>query len=72
MAEQVKVDLHDNSPYRVALDLAFRIAHDDGGVSARDRKYWLDLYAQCYGVVHKGWDADHAMKIGKSAAQNPA
>jgi hypothetical protein len=63
MAETVKVDLEDNSPYRVALDLAYRVAHGETG--NKDRKYWLDLYAQCHGVVTRGWTADHAMQIGK-------
>jgi len=59
MTEQVKVDLQDNSPYRVALDLALSIAnHERGGMWSgegtapkQDRDYWLKLYLQCRSVV---------------------
>jgi hypothetical protein len=60
MAEQVKVDLQDNSPYRVALELAHAIAHSEGASTLggsgkkQDRDYWLKLYLQCRSVVLKG------------------
>lgn len=55
MADDVKIDLQDNSPYRVALDLAKMIASAEG--KDRDRKYWLELYAQCRKVVLRGANA---------------
>jgi len=57
VAEQVKVDLQDNSPYRVAFELAHTIANKEGLGGAgpkQDRDYWLKLYLQCRSVVLKG------------------
>lgn len=54
MAENVKIDLHDNSPYRVALELATQIANSEGKSGTADRAYWLKLYLDCRGVVLKG------------------
>jgi len=54
VAENVKIDLHDNSPYRVALELATRIANSEGKAGVADRAYWLKLYLDCRGVVLKG------------------
>jgi hypothetical protein len=53
MAEQVNVDLQDNSPYRVALELTRTIAKQEAG-QKQDRDYWLKLYLQCRSVVLKG------------------
>jgi hypothetical protein len=62
MAESVKVDLEENSPYRVALELAHKIAQIEGKLNSNcDRKYWLDLYHQCRQVVLHNRDADFAM-----------
>jgi hypothetical protein len=60
MGEQVKVDLQDNSPYRVALDLAREIADSERGSTLggagqkQDRDYWLKPYLQCRSVVLNG------------------
>lgn len=67
MTEQVKIDLQDNSPYRVALELAFTIARAEGraggmGSQSADRKYWLDLYERCRKVVVSGWETSEALK----------
>jgi hypothetical protein len=55
MADEVKVDLQDNSPCRVALALADRIANAEaGGGRKADRPYWLKLYFECRRVVVDG------------------
>ena len=46
------MSVRDNSPERVALELAFHIAQEEGGSRPRDRKYWLTLYRQCYKATH--------------------
>jgi len=61
MSEQVKVDIQDNSPYRVALELAYQIAKSEDA-SQRDREYWLDLYARCRSVVVHGKSARSALE----------
>ncbi len=63
MAENVKIDLEDNSKYRVALDLAFRIAHAEQKTTTGDREYWLKLYSQCRQVVIDARNADYAQKM---------
>lgn len=45
----VTVD-HD-SKYRVAFDLAEKIAYSETLDRARPRRYWLELYNQCLQVV---------------------
>ncbi len=71
MAEQVKIDLQDNSPHRVALDLARAIADGErgstlGGVGkTQDRDYWLKLYLECRSVVLKGYQLKEAMVGGE-------
>jgi hypothetical protein len=59
MADEVKVDLQDNSPYRVALELMYRIAQNE--TPNKDRAYFLGLYVQCRKVVVDGWRAKDAM-----------
>jgi hypothetical protein len=59
MADEVKVDLQDHSPYRVALELTYRIAQNE--TPTKDRAYFLSLYAQCRKVVVDGWKAKDAM-----------
>lgn len=55
MADSMKIDLQDNSPYRVAFELATRIAHSEGkSGSGGDRAYWLKLYLDCRRVVLNG------------------
>jgi hypothetical protein len=62
MSEKVSIDLQENSPYRVAFDLASRIAQGEGKSTSGDRKYWLDLYERCRQVVLKGHTAVSALK----------
>ncbi len=54
MADNIKLDLEENLKYRVAFELAVRIAinenkHSDGG-----REYWFKLYQQTRSVVLNG------------------
>ncbi len=42
------VTVVDHSVERVALDLAYQIAQDEGSSAKKDRQYWLTLYRQCY------------------------
>ena len=58
MAENIKIDLEENSPYRVALELARAIANGEGKSTGSDRKYWLELYQKCRSVVVDGWSAE--------------
>ena len=63
MADKIELDLEENSPYRVALDLAYRIANAEGKyVNGGDRKYWLELYQQTRNVVVVGRSAAFALK----------
>ena len=65
MAEKIKLDLQENSPYRVALDLAFNIAQAENKYnSGGDRKYWLELYQRCRSVVVDGNTAEYALQQG--------
>lgn len=71
MADKVEVDLGQNSPYRVALELAYTIARAEGkltmAMTSGDRKYWLELYHVCRRVVLSGDAAALALKIASSA-----
>jgi|HubBroStandDraft_3_1064219.scaffolds.fasta_scaffold1053187_1 hypothetical protein len=59
----VEVDLEKNSPYRVALDLAYSIARTEGKEGKeRNRGYWLRLYAQCRKVVKDGRRPEDVLK----------
>jgi hypothetical protein len=51
VAESVKVDLQENAPHRVALDLAYHIAKVEGKYTGGDRDYWLKLYLDARGAV---------------------
>jgi hypothetical protein len=62
MTDDVKIDLQDNSPHRVALELAYAIAKAER--EERGREYWLNLYAQCRSVVLDGMSAADAMEGG--------
>jgi hypothetical protein len=62
VADMTDVNLEENSPYRVALDLAFKIASHEGKFNTGgDRKYWLELYQRCRKVVVAGAPADIAL-----------
>lgn len=65
MAEKTELDLEQNSPYRVAYDLALMIARTEGKLHAAtvsgDRKYWLELYQRCRSVVVDGHTAALAL-----------
>lgn len=72
MTEKIELDLEKNSPYRVALDLAYEIARSEkkiastsalGSTEGGERKYWLELYAQCRRVVLSGASAEQALKL---------
>lgn len=54
MADTVKIDLEENSKYRVALDLAYKIAHNESKFADGDRNYWLKLFQQTRNVVLSG------------------
>ncbi len=59
MVEKTKIDLEQNSPFRVALELANMIAKAEGKLDMEggykgDRKYWLDLYGECHRIVLHG------------------
>ena len=53
-----EVNLTNDSKYRVALDLMYKIASVEANApnkdERKDRKYWLSLYEQCRGVVVEG------------------
>ena len=51
MADKIELDLEENSKYRVAFDLAARIANNEGKLTTGDRDYWLKLYLQARSVV---------------------
>ena len=57
-----KLILEDTSPHRVALELAFRIAHGENKTNDGDRAYWLELYQKCRQVVVKGHPAESVLK----------
>jgi len=58
MADTVKVDLEENSKFRVAYDLMRHIAnYEDTPEKKTDRRaYFLKLYHQCHLAVVAGWD----------------
>lgn len=62
MTEKLEMNLEQNSPYRVALELAYTIAKTEGKVLSGDRKYWLDLYQRCRSVVVVGKTATYALE----------
>ena len=63
MADKIDINLEENSPYRVALDLVHDIAKSEGRpVGGADRKYWLTLYEQCRRVVVDGRSAKDVLK----------
>ena len=72
MADNVKIDLDDSSKYRVTLELARTIMHNEKDTNAAKfktaqtdpRAYLLELYAQCRKVVVEGSSADYALKNG--------
>lgn len=45
------VTVEQDSKYRVAFDLAQRIAYVEEFDKAKPRKYWLELYSQCLAVA---------------------
>lgn len=68
VADKIEVDLEQNSPYRVALELAYTIARAEGkltmALTSGDRKYWLELYHLCRRSVVSGDTAAMALKLG--------
>ena len=64
MADKIDINLEENSPYRVALDLAYKIAHAEQKLnSGGNREYWLKLYQQARKVVVDGSTAAYALKL---------
>lgn len=66
MADQVRVNLEENSKYRVAYDLMRMIAHLER--MPKDREYFLRLYRQCYESVYAVKNIDEVVKGKASAA----
>jgi hypothetical protein len=54
VAENLKIDFEQNSKYRVALELAYKIASAEGKSTGGEREYWLKLYHQTRTVVLNG------------------
>jgi hypothetical protein len=48
------VTIVENAAERVALELAFRIASEEGTSTKQDRTYWLKLYHQCLKATTRG------------------
>jgi hypothetical protein len=70
MADNVKIDLADNSKYRVALDLTYKILHEEV-INLPEKKtqflkdpraYMLTLYAQCHDMVLHSRSASEVLK----------
>lgn len=57
MADTVKVDLEQNSKYRVAFDLMEKIASAENykKEGQSDREYYMRLYNECYAIVGNNW-----------------
>jgi hypothetical protein len=69
VADDVTIDLQDNSPYRVALELALEIAKAETarGIAKQEstsdpRAYLLNLYAQSRRVVVDGFSVEEALE----------
>jgi hypothetical protein len=54
MSDKIELDLEENSKYRVAFDLASRIANNESKLTTGDRDYWLKLYLEARSVVFHG------------------
>lgn len=67
MADTVKVNLEENSKYRVAYDLALLIARQEGNPqsSEKAREYLLRLYRQCYDTVYGYEDIETIIRAAK-------
>jgi hypothetical protein len=70
VAETVKIDLEENSKYRVTLELVRMIMANENSANSADfksaqtdpRGYLLKLYEQCRAVVVNGSSAAYATK----------
>lgn len=59
-----KINLEENSRYRVALDLAQMIAgYEDAVTEQNAREYYLHLYRECRAVV---WGTDRVTDVIES------
>jgi hypothetical protein len=66
MADKVKIDLQENAPHRVALELAVMIRNDEmlalpekkKTYQADPRAYWFALYHKCRKIVVDGASAE--------------
>jgi len=75
MADKQTVNFEENSPYRVAWELAKEVAKQEGAIQnkaplakADPRSYWFDLYAQSRRIVMDGWDARTTINAAQAAA----
>lgn len=63
MSETVKVDLEENSKYRVAYDLMWDIARNEGSPKESEgREYFLRLYRQCIENVGRSRSIEEIIK----------
>jgi len=74
MADKQTVNFEENSPYRVAWELAKEVAKQEGAIQnkaplakADPRSYWFDLYAQSRRIVMDGWDARTTINAAQAA-----
>lgn len=66
MADTVKIDLEENSKYRVAFDLMKVIAVKEASTNTQDREYYLRLYRQSYDTVY-GYKSINEVVTGQQA-----
>jgi len=64
MADTVRVDLEQNSKYRVTYDLMKHIADAEGYPFDSDgsREYYLRLYKQCWLIVYHGKTVEEVLR----------
>lgn len=67
-----KLNLEENSKYRVAFDLMEKVAKAEGKYPEGDeaRKYYFDLFHQSYRVVYYGEKFDEAEGTVKGKSSN--
>lgn len=72
MADDHKVNLEENSKYRVAYDLMMRVAAAEQSAedAGEPRKYYLNLYHQCYEVVYNNKTFDEVKDVDNPKQPN--
>ncbi len=71
MSDTVKVNLEENSKYRVAFELMQVIASKENTsppTVKRDREYYLRLYRQTYDCVHGYQSIDEVVEGSRASA----